>query len=100
MDFCQKLGLVNVSIFSDSLEAVKAVHFPEDDLSPEGSLACEINDLIKSLPFLSITHMRCSANGVAHLLARKALTLQLNFECSNDDDPSWLKNIVSHDLMY
>lgn len=98
MDFCLKLGLRNVSIFSDSLEAVNMVINPHHVLGPTAVLAAEINSMLELHHFSSIHHMRRSANGVAHALARKALFLSNCLEWIDGVIPSWLTIIVSKDL--
>lgn len=40
-----------------------------------------------------------SALGVAHLLARKALMLDLNLECGFEDCPIWLYDVVKLDCL-
>ncbi|XP_073051243.1 uncharacterized protein [Primulina eburnea] len=98
MDFCLGLGLDNVCIFSDSLAAIKAVKESDFDLSHSGGVASEVRAMLEGISFLSIHHMRRTANNVAHALAQRALVFSVLFEWIDGVLPSWLVNIVSRDL--
>lgn len=65
MDVCLSKEFSNISIFSDSVQAVRDVLNPDEELGPNGCLAQEINSMLKSFPnvFLSINHMKRSVNG-------------------------------------
>ncbi|XP_073291059.1 uncharacterized protein [Primulina huaijiensis] len=98
MDLCLRIGLSNVCIFSDSLEAVKMVLSHVEDLGSAGVLALEIQSMLELPNFHSIQHVRRNAVEVAHVLARKALSYNSSISCVNDDLPTWLVNIVSRDF--
>ncbi|XP_073023413.1 uncharacterized protein [Primulina eburnea] len=98
MDLCLRVGLTNVCIFSDSLEAVRMVLSHVEDLGSAGVLAMEIQSMLELPNFHSIKHVRRRAVEVAHILARKALSCNRSINCVNDDLPLWLVNIVSRDF--
>ncbi|XP_073126520.1 uncharacterized protein [Henckelia pumila] len=97
MYFCVDHGFSNANIFSDSLKEVQAINTPEDDLGPDGVVVLEIKSLFNSPDFMSISHMRRTANGVAHMLARKALFTSTPLTWLHSGFPTWLLNIVSRD---
>lgn len=65
MNFCISLGFSNIDIYSDSLVAVMKILNCEEDLSIEGNIISDIKSSLRSPCFLSIQHMRRSANTVA-----------------------------------
>ncbi|XP_073128884.1 uncharacterized protein [Henckelia pumila] len=97
MDFCSLQGFTNVCIFSDSLLAIRAVETQSENLGPEGAVAMEIRSLLESPKFVSIRHMRRSANRVAHFLAQKVCGSVLSFEYSIGSIPQWLADLVKLD---
>lgn len=100
IDFCLAQGYTNVCIFSDSIQAVRAVHHPDEDLSPEGVIALEIKNYLKFSEFVSMKHMRRSANLVARRLAREVLLSGSNLELINCTLLSCLCAIVSRDSRF
>ncbi|XP_073064092.1 uncharacterized protein [Primulina eburnea] len=98
MDYCVAQQFANVCIFSDSLQAVHAVSKPEEELGSVGALALEIHFMLHEHNFLLIHHMKRSANGVAHLLAHKALIWLSNLDWVSCGFPTWLLKAVEHDL--
>ncbi|XP_075498859.1 uncharacterized protein LOC142537187 [Primulina tabacum] len=98
MDLCLWIGLSNVCIFSDSLEAIRMVFSHVEDLGSAGVLALKIQSMLELPNFHSIKHVRRQTIEVAHILARKALPCNSSINCVNDDIPLWLVNIVSRDF--
>lgn len=98
MEFCLHNGFQNVFIFSDSLLAVQAINNREVDLTHVGSIILDIYDLFESKIFISLVHMRRTANVLAHQLARLALSSHSCYVWLEDSVPNWIFVIASHDL--
>lgn len=73
MDVCLPCGLINVCVFSDSLNVVRMMLTPLEEIGSLGVLALEIRYMLELANFISIQHMRRSANGATNFLARKAV---------------------------
>lgn len=71
LDLCFRLDLSNVMVFSNCLEAVKAMTRTDYVISPIGVVALDIQTKVELAPFLSSRHMHRTANNTAHLLACK-----------------------------
>ncbi|XP_075473359.1 uncharacterized protein LOC142504368 [Primulina tabacum] len=71
-------------ITSDSLLAVQTVTRPEEDLSYAGSIAADISILMEALESPHLTHVRRSANRVAHSVAAFAFHPPLSLFGSMD----------------
>ncbi|PRQ24798.1 putative ribonuclease H-like domain-containing protein [Rosa chinensis] len=69
LEIIQALGITNVALMSDCLEAVKAVTADDQDFSPLGTIVEEIKGLLGELHSIGIHHAYRTANHVAHRLA-------------------------------
>ncbi|XP_073047718.1 uncharacterized protein [Primulina eburnea] len=98
IDLCLQVGVSSVCIFSDSKEAVRLVLKPDLDIGPCGALALEVNSMVLVNHFVSIKHMHCSANSVAHSLAHRAFNSSSDLLWQDENIPSWLYSIVTRDL--
>ncbi|XP_073137674.1 uncharacterized protein [Henckelia pumila] len=84
---------------SDSLLAVQAVTTLEEDISYAGSIATEIRCLLDSRSNTHLTHIRRSANVVAHSIAAFFISSSSNFVWKIGDFPVWLIHLVTKDLL-
>ncbi|XP_073137815.1 uncharacterized protein [Henckelia pumila] len=84
---------------SDSLLAVQAVTTPEEDLNYAGSIATDIRRLLDSRSNTNLTHIRRSANVVAHSIDAFSISSSSNFVWKIGDFPVWLIHLVTKDLL-
>ncbi|XP_024178535.1 uncharacterized protein LOC112184504 [Rosa chinensis] len=69
LEIIQALGLSNIALMSDCLEAVKAVTEEDQDLSSLGTIVEDIKGLLGELQSIGVHHTYRTANHVAHRLA-------------------------------
>ncbi|XP_075489675.1 uncharacterized protein LOC142528510 [Primulina tabacum] len=86
-------------VTSDSLLAVQAITRPEDNLSYVGSLATDIRTFLDSQSNITLSHIRRSANVVAHSIAAFSISSSSHFVWENEDFPLWLIHLVTKDIL-
>lgn len=99
LKLCKSCELANFWIYSDSVEAVRAVNESAELLGPFGILVSSIRDLVSECGGLGLKHMRRNANSVAHKVARFAFSLSSPSSWFCVGFPQWLKDLVSKDLL-
>ncbi|XP_073017925.1 uncharacterized protein [Primulina eburnea] len=85
-------------ITTDSLLAVQAVANPAEDFSYIGAIALDIKRLLDGQHKIILTHVRRSANAVAHKLASFAISSQAPYLWGPGNFPVWLVDLVMNDL--
>lgn len=98
MEFCLRIGLNDVHVFSDSSNAVDAIS-DSVDFGQNGVIIKDIHCTFESNKFLSIQHIRRTANRMAHHLSRQAFLFSPFVEWCNDDFPPWLRICACRDFM-
>lgn len=68
MEFCLRLSLKDVHVFSDSSQEIEAIS-KVVDLGPNGVITKDIQSMFHSDMLLSIQYIRRMTNRVVHLLA-------------------------------
>ncbi|XP_073042013.1 uncharacterized protein [Primulina eburnea] len=94
----QDQDLIIHEITTDSLLAVQAVTNPAEDLSYTGAIALDIKRLLLGQHLITLSHVRRSANVVAHKLASFAICSQSPFVWGHGNFPFWLVDLVMNDL--
>ncbi|XP_073041771.1 uncharacterized protein [Primulina eburnea] len=90
-------GFHDICICSDSLLAVQAVTSPTSDLSYVGSCAQEIRCSCLDFTNATLSHVRRSANEVAHFLSKFAISSPAPFEWVPGNSPLWVDQLVMRD---
>ncbi|XP_073120771.1 uncharacterized protein [Henckelia pumila] len=85
-------------ITSDSLLAVQAVMTEEENFSYAGALATDIRRLLASPGSPTLTHVRRSANNVAHSIADFSISSTSPFVWEREIFFFWLINLVIKDI--
>ncbi|XP_073119959.1 uncharacterized protein [Henckelia pumila] len=98
LEFCMENDFSNVRVYSDSIQAIIAVNSPGEERGTKGAIALDVKDFLNGPKFLSVSHMRRTANLVAHKLAHLALSSDFSLDLSNSILPSWLDSLVSCDF--
>ncbi|PRQ51291.1 putative ribonuclease H-like domain-containing protein [Rosa chinensis] len=80
LEIIQALGLSNIALMSDCLEAVKAVTEEDQDLSSLGTIVEDIKGLLGELQSIGVHHTYRTANHVAHRLAGLGFDSDIHME--------------------
>lgn len=99
MDLCLQVGVYNVCIFSDLMEAVRFILGPEKEAGPLGVLAPEAHSMFINNNFVSFEYKNRRVNFVAHFLARRAINVSSDFLWLDENILFWLFCVVSWDSL-
>ena len=97
LDWLKSSGVYNVSIKVDSLVVLQAVLSDEPDVSPFGLVISNCKCYCNEINGCQISHVRNSANHVAHVLAREADSLSRSLVWSSAT-PS-ISHVLLNDLI-
>ena len=94
----QEAGVRKLVLETDCMGVVSKLKNGELDRSVHGPLVEEIKELLKTFDDRKIMHVRRSANGVAHTLAKRGC----DNKCCNSwvgSPPSLIVNVLENDLV-
>jgi ribonuclease HI len=74
----QQLGIMEVILEGDSLEVVQAVKKEEESWTNFGPIVEEVKDMLKGCHSWKISHVKRTANEVAHKMAKMVVSLNVN----------------------
>ncbi|GLT69897.1 hypothetical protein SLA2020_420100 [Shorea laevis] len=94
IDLCHDLGLDKVILEGDALQIVRALNTEGTHWSRYGHLTEEARSLLSSLQSWQVVHVKRQHNGVAHSLAKYALTSRKEL-LLQDAIPECILNLVS-----
>jgi hypothetical protein len=75
---CCELGLQRIILEGDASVIVQALQQTDPSRSPYGQLIGDIQSMLNRLPFWQVSHVPRLVNGVAHRLAKAAITQSIN----------------------
>ncbi|RXH89245.1 hypothetical protein DVH24_031602 [Malus domestica] len=77
-EMAQQQGFQQVVVESDCLKAIATLNWTHSDLSAIGTIADDVLQLASTFPMVRFIHVSRLCNGVAHLLAKFALSSSNN----------------------
>ncbi|XP_073153466.1 uncharacterized protein [Henckelia pumila] len=92
-------GFPIYQVSSDSLLAVQAVTSLETDISYNGAKAGEVRNQLSHFQGTKLTHIRRSANLVAHSIASFAISFPVLIVWELENFPTWMVELVSNDAI-
>ena len=99
MQFAVEIGISDAEFEGDSLTICNALRYHDQFFASYGDIIDEVCLLARSLQRCSFSHVKREGNHVAHMLARRAIELQVNFLVWLENVPPYLESVIQSELI-